>query len=60
MKAIYYTVTFLAAVVILTVAGWVAYTHHTAIKTEINHLTNPACKCAPCNCNTPCHCGTKK
>lgn len=60
MKAIYYTVTFLAALVVLTFAGWQAYVHKDVIVNTVQQkcgcsadCTCPSGKCA-CNAETSC------
>lgn len=54
MKAIYYTVTFLAALVVLTFAGWEVYLHRNVIANAVHH------QAAPCGCNTGCTCPAGK
>jgi len=54
MKAIHNTVTFLAAVVVLTWAGWQTYLHWDILMNKANVAVTPAKKCPCC---THCTCG---
>lgn len=51
MKLFYYTVTFLAALVVLTLAGWEVYLHRDVIQNAVHKV--PATKCG---CNDGCAC----
>jgi hypothetical protein len=70
VKALYYTVTFLASLVILTAAGFETYIHwseitalvDTAVTKPLSAGRHKKCKCdADCKCGKKCECnGTDK
>jgi hypothetical protein len=61
MKAIYYTVTFLAALVVLAFAGWQAYLHKDVIVGNVPGIVGKKCGCnADCKCTkAECKCSAE-